>query len=143
MPKMSPEQIDRFLERTRLATLLTNRPDGAPDGVPVWFDWDGTTARFFSAADAPKMARIAADPRIALLVSNEVDEPPGWVRFDGHAVIDTDTDARSLAVDVLAPRYWDLDVPDYRTVVDQWASAPADALAVVALTPDRIRSSAG
>ena len=52
-------------------------------------------------------------------------------------------DARALAVDVIAPRYWDLDVPAYRAVADQRAEAAAEAFVVVQLTPDRIRSSAG
>ena len=62
--------------------------------------------------------------------------------FEGQAVIDTEADAKALAVDVLAPRYWDLTVPDYRGTVDQWASAPAEAFVVIRLEPDRIRSSA-
>ena len=140
MGQMTSDQLDRFLERTRQAILLTNRADGSPDGVPIWFDWDGETARFFSGAGAPKIERIAADPQIALLVTNDIDEAPAWVRFEGRAVIDMDADAKALAVDVLAPRYWDLSEPAYRAVVDQWAQAPAEALVVVRLTPSRIRS---
>ncbi|MEM9464955.1 MAG: pyridoxamine 5'-phosphate oxidase family protein [Actinomycetota bacterium] len=140
---MTPEELDRFLQKTRQGILLTARADGSPDGVPVWFDWDGESVRFFSGTGAPKVDRIRADPRIAMLVCNDVDEAPAWVRFEGRAVIDLEADARSLAVDVLAPRYWDLEVPDYRRIVDQWAQAPSDAFVVVRFTPDRIASSAG
>ena len=143
MPQMTPDQRTAFLERTRQGILLTNRPDGGPDGVPVWFDWDGETLRFFSGAGAPKIERLTADPRMAMLVCNDVDESPAWVRFEGRAVIDMDADAKALAVEVLAPRYWDLDDPRYRAIVDQWADAPADAFVVVRLRPERIRSSAG
>lgn len=141
MAQMTARQMAAFFERTRQAVLLTNAGDGWPDGVPVWFDWDGTTVRFFSATDAPKMTRIASDPRIALLVCNDVDEAPAWVRFEGQAVIDDAADAQALAVDVLAPRYWDLSMPGYAAVVEQWKSAPRDGFVVVRLTPDRIRSS--
>ena len=143
MAVMTSTERDEFLQRTRLGMLLSNRADGAPDGVPVWFYWDGTTVRVFSGAGAPKIDRIAADPRIAILVCNDIDEAPGWIRFEGRAVIDLDADARSLAVDVLAPRYWDLDDPTYASIVAQWAEAPSDAFVVIALTPERIRSSAG
>jgi hypothetical protein len=86
------------------------------------------------------MTRIARDPRIALLVTNDVDEPPAWVRFEGRAVVDSEADAKRLAVEVLAPRYWDLSVPDYAAVVEQWSQAPDDAFVVVRVTPERIRS---
>ena len=141
MASMTPDQMDAFLARTRQAILLTTTPGGSPTGVPVWFDWDGDTVRFFSNATAPKVATIEADPRIALLVTNDVDEAPAWVRFEGRATVDRAADARHLAVDVLAPRYWDLSEPAYASVVERWAAAPEDALVVIGLTPDVIRSS--
>ena len=143
MARMTPEQMDTFFARTRQAILLSLNADGSPDGVPVWFDWDGTSVRIFSGSGAEKIRRIAADPRVAILVSNDVDEAPAWVRFEGRAQIDMDADAKELAVDVLAPRYWDLSVPAYAAVVEQWAQAPGDAFVVITLTPERIRSSAG
>ncbi|MEM9563637.1 MAG: pyridoxamine 5'-phosphate oxidase family protein [Actinomycetota bacterium] len=139
---MTPEQMSAFLERTRQAILLTTEADGRASGVPVWFDWDGETVRIFSGRAAPKVKRIEDDPRISVLVTNDVDEAPAWVSFDGRAHLDTEADAKALAVDVLAPRYWDLDVPGYREVVDQWAEAPADTFVVIRLDPERIRSSA-
>lgn len=142
MAQMTPDQMDAFLARTRQAILLTTTDDGRATGVPVWFDWDGHAVRFFSSATAPKVATIEADPRIALLVTNDTDEGPAWVRFEGRAVVDHAADAKALAVDVLAPRYWDLSEPAYASVVEQWAAAPDDALVVIELTPEAIRSSA-
>ena len=141
MAQMTDEQMTTFLGRTRQAILLTVAADGQASGVPVWFDWDGETVRIFSGREAPKIERIANDPRISVLVTNDVDEPPAWVSFEGRAQIDTVADAKALAVDVLAPRYWDLDDPSYRATVDQWAKAPADAFVVIRLAPERIRSS--
>ena len=93
MPAMTDEQMSTFLDATRQGILLTIGDGGAPDGVPVWFDWDGETLRFFSGAGAPKIERLTADPRMAMLVCNDVDESPAWVRFEGRAVIDMDADA--------------------------------------------------
>ena len=141
MAQMTADQMSSFLGRTRQGILLTSNEDGTADGVPVWFDWDGETVRFFSGATAPKIERLRRDPRMSLLVTNDVDEPPAWVRFEGHAELDPNADAGHLAVEVLAPRYWDLTNPQYAEVVEQWREAPADALVVVQLRPDRIRSS--
>lgn len=141
MASMTDDDLATFFSRTRQGILLTTAPDGGPDGVPIWFDWDGSEVRFFSGSAAPKMDRIRADPRIAVLVTNDLDEPPAWVRFEGRAVIDPSADAKTLAIDVLAPRYWDLDQPGYAAVVSAWADGPPDALTMVRLTPDRIRSS--
>ncbi|MCP3853616.1 MAG: hypothetical protein GY698_02640 [Actinomycetia bacterium] len=142
MPRMTTDQMTRFLERTRQAILLTNTEDGTAHGVPVWFDWDGEAVQFFSGSGAPKVARIANDRRISILVTNTIDEAPAWVCFEGQAQIDLNADAKALAVDVLAPRYWDLDVPEYAAIVDQWTQAPDDAFVVIRLVPEQIRSSA-
>lgn len=141
MAEMTTDQMDEFLSATRQGILLSTRKDGSADGVPVWFDWDGEAVRFFSGSEAPKVARIRSRPTIAMLVTNEIHEPPAWVRFEGTGEIDADADARQLAVDVLAPRYWDLDNPAYAEIVEQWRTAPDDALTVIKLVPDRIRSS--
>lgn len=141
MARMTTDQMSRFFERTRQAILLTTAADGTPSGVPIWFDWDGETVRFFSSAGAPKVQRITEDPRISVLVTNDIDEAPSWVRFEGRAQVDLGADAKALAVDILAPRYWDLDVAHYRSTVEQWSQAPDDAFVVVRLTPERIRSS--
>lgn len=143
MARMTSEQMATFFERTRQAILLSVNADGSPDGVPVWFDWDGVAVRIFSGSGAEKIRRIAADPRVAVLVTNDVDEAPAWVRFEGRAQIDMDADAKTLAIDVLAPRYWDLTLPAYATVIEEWSQAPDDAFVVICLTPETIRSSAG
>lgn len=141
MATMTADQMTTFLERTRQAILLTTDAEGRPNGVPVWFDWDGHAVQIFSSANAPKIRRIEHDPRVSVLVTNEVDEAPAWVSFEGDATIDPDADAKALAVDVLAPRYWDLNIPGYRDTVDQWAAAPNEAFVVIRLEPQRIRSS--
>ena len=143
MPQMTDQERETFLAATRQGILLRTRADGTAHGAPVWFDWDGTTVRIFSSTTAPKVRAIERDPRVSVLVTNDVTEPPAWVRFDGTAVLDHEADAKALAVDVLAPRYWDLSNPDYAEVVDQWRGAPGSAFVVIAMEPDAIRSSTG
>ncbi|MEM7094238.1 MAG: pyridoxamine 5'-phosphate oxidase family protein [Actinomycetota bacterium] len=138
---MTVEQREAFLAKTRQAILLRANGDGTANGAPIWFDWDGTVVRFFSSTAAPKVARIRADPRVSLLVTNDVGEPPEWVRFDGTAVEDDATDAIHFATELLAPRYWDLAQPAYAEVVDQWRAAPSDAFVVFRVVPIRIAAS--
>ena len=140
MAQMSDTELEQFLSKPRQAVFLSTNADGSANGVPVWFDWDGEIVRLFSASTAPKVARVERDPRISLLVTNDFDEAPAWVRFDGRAEIDRDADAKHLAIDVLAPRYWDLSKPDYAAVVDSWRGASDGDFVVIRLRPDRTRS---
>ncbi|MEO1055790.1 MAG: pyridoxamine 5'-phosphate oxidase family protein [Actinomycetota bacterium] len=143
MTQMTAQQLDTFLAKTRQAILLRTNADGTANGAALWYDWDGTSVRMFSMASAPKVTGLKRDPRISVLITNDVDEPPSWVRFDGTAVLDWDDDATSLAVDVLAPRYWDLSNPGAAEVVEQWRSAPAGALVTIRLDPERVVSYSG
>ena len=143
MAEMSETELAAFLSRTRQGIWLTTNSDGDARGVPVWFDWDGSSVRIFSDARAVKVARLRDDPRVSLLVTNDLDEPPAWVRFDGQAAIDPDVDAKAFATEVLAPRYWDLDAPEYASTVAQWRDAPDGALVAIRLQPERVRSSQG
>ncbi|MEM9516984.1 MAG: pyridoxamine 5'-phosphate oxidase family protein [Actinomycetota bacterium] len=144
MAELTAREIASFLEsRTRQGILLRSNADGTANGTPVWFDWDGTAIRVFTGATSPKVRAIERDPRVSMLVINDLDEPPMWVRFDGNALIDRDADAQALATDVLAPRYWDTTDPKIRETLEQWRAAPADFFVVIVLEPNRVRSSVG
>ena len=75
MTAMTDAQADAFLRETRIAKLATLNADGSPTVVPVWFEWDGTSATLFTYYKAPKLARIRRDNRVAL----SVEEPLGAV----------------------------------------------------------------
>jgi general stress protein 26 len=136
-------QRDAFLAKLRLAILMTNRlvaedEASAPIGVPVWFDWNGSTVEMFADVSSPKVKRIEHDPNVSVLVTNEVGEPEAWVAFDG--TIEIKTGGIELATR-LAERYWDLSIPNYRAMLETWQSAP-EAFCQLSLTPTRIRSGA-
>lgn len=128
---------DAFLARPRLGMLLTNRAGGAPIGIPVWFDWTGETVGMFAGRSSPKVGRLQRDPRASLLVANDVGEPEAWVAFDGSVAIE-DPGGVDLATR-LAARYWDLNDPDRRAVLDSWQQSP-NAFCLLTLTPERIRT---
>jgi len=133
----SEESRDAFLEVPRLGILITNRAEGTPIGVPVWFDWSDGVVSMFADKESTKLARLRRDPRASLLVTNVVGEPEAWVAFDGE--ISIDEHAGVELANKLAPRYWDLEDEERRRVLDSWLQAP-EAFCLLTLAPTRIRS---
>lgn len=134
MARMSDEQRDSFLTRPRIASLATVG-GGAPTVVPVWYEWDGSAARIFTTRDSPKVARILADPRVALSVAEPAGVAEAWVTIEGTAAIE-ERGGYALAAR-LAPRYYDAEKA--RRTLDEWR-ALADRWVVLVITPRRIRS---
>ncbi len=131
------ETRDRFLDRPRLGTLSTNRREGTPMGVPVWFEWDGSVVRMFSATTAAKVKRLRNDPRASLLVTNHLDEHENWVAFDGKVTI-SDEGGIELA-ERLAPRYWDLEDSERLETLEVWRKGK-DFMCLLTLDPTQIRT---
>ena len=131
------EDRDAFLATPRTAVLVTNRREGTPMGVPVWYEWDGKVVRMFAGNHTPKVKRLRRDPRASLVVANNIDEDERWVAFDGSVAIE-DGGGFELA-ERLAPRYWDLDDPKKREMFEFWRSV-SDILCVLTLEPTKIRT---
>lgn len=136
MQQMTESQRDAFLQGYRYGIFTTNGGDGIPMPIPLWFEWDGARARFFSGARAPKLRRIQADPRVALLASNNPDEPEQWVLIKGRASV-VEGDAYALA-QRLAARYWDLSDSAHAKTLKSWEN---ESWAIVEIEPDEILSS--
>ena len=134
---MNDERRDEFLAKTRYGYLTTLRQDGAPLTVPVWFEWDGEAVRIFTGKGSTKVKRIQRDPRITLLVANDMDEPESWVAFDGKAVIE-DKGGIELA-EQLAHKYWDLSNPTQKATLANWQKH-GDSFCLIVLRPEQIRT---
>lgn len=140
MPTTTPASDDFLARRPRYAMLTTLRRDGSPTTVPVWYEWDGRVVSMFCGSTSSKLTRLRNDPRVTVVVSNEVDEPEDWVAFDGTARIE-EAGGLELA-ERLAPRYWDLDDPGRAASLEQWREAGADAFRLVVVEPTAIRAHA-
>jgi len=116
---MTPDEARSRFTAARVARLATVDAEGTPHIVPVTFALEGD--RIVSAVDAkPKrgkplrrLANIAANPRISLLV-DDYDEDwrrLWWARADGAARIVDDGPELTSAFDLLRERY-----AQYRTV---------------------------
>ncbi|MCB8945384.1 MAG: PPOX class F420-dependent oxidoreductase [Ardenticatenaceae bacterium] len=134
---MNLEDREQFLAKTRLGILTTLRRDGSPISVPVWFDWDGTAVRVFTGKDSTKVKRLRHDPRLTLLVVNDVGEPEAWVAFEGRATIENEGGIE--LAEKLAAKYWDLTNPQHKATLENW-QAHGDTFCLITLHPDRIRT---
>lgn len=117
--------------------LTTLRRDGSPVTVPVWYEWDGQRILMFCGADSAKLKRIEHDPRVTVVVANDVDEVEYWVSFDGDAEVEPG--GFDLA-ERLAGRYWDLEDRGRASTLELWRSAKDDGFRQITLTPSRVRT---
>ena len=140
MTKLTDADRDAFLAETRIGILSTAGEDGWPISVPVWFEWDGSHARVFTSATSPKVGRLERDPRVSLLVVNNVGEQEYWVAIKGQFEIREDG-AAELAKR-LAERYWDMTDEDHKKTVEMWVAESA-SLRLLEIVPTQIRSYGG
>jgi PPOX class probable F420-dependent enzyme len=70
-----------------VAWLTTGRSDGQPQGLPVWFVWDGESFLIYSQPDRRKLKNITRNPRLNL---NSSARGGDVVRVEGTAAVDDD-----------------------------------------------------
>ncbi|CDO86354.1 F420-dependent protein [Mycobacterium triplex] len=125
-----------------VARLATSSADGKPHLVPVVFavleaSSEGSRDTVYTAIDAkPKsthrlrrLANIASNPQVSLLVDHYADEwtQLWWVRADGAAAIHTDGAALHTGYQLLRAKYRQyqsvsLNGPVIAITVHRWAS---------------------
>lgn len=129
---MTKRDVEEFLSRPNIATLVTLREDGAPGAAPLWFEWDGWRALMFSPWSTAKVKRLRVEPRCAVSIAAPIGEPPAWVTIEGTAVVGPG------GIDLarrLAPLYYRAEAA--AAALARWESAP-DELALLTVTPRRI-----
>tara|TARA_R110002072_G_scaffold56097_5_gene145543 strand:- start:3943 stop:4341 length:399 start_codon:yes stop_codon:yes gene_type:complete len=125
-----------LLNSVRLGILVSQRSNGQPIGVPIWFDWNGETIQFFAGGDSKKVKRLEMNPDMSLLVTNNVGEPEGWIAFDGQARLCVGGGIE--LAETLALRYWDMDKVENQTKLAAWKAFP-DAFVRYEMKPEKIR----
>ena len=131
---MTDAERDAFLRETRIGTLCTLNEDGSPNALPLWFEWDGATARMFSSRDAGKVRRLRRDPRASLTVAAPVGAPEAWVTVEGTVAI-LDEGGKELGLK-LAHVYYE--GARREEAIAEWSQR--DDWVLLELTPTRIRS---
>ena len=67
--------ITNFLDRHRILTLATNRPDGWPQATTVAYVNEGLTLYCFISRLSQKYANIRRDPRVSIAIAVDFDDP--------------------------------------------------------------------
>jgi PPOX class probable F420-dependent enzyme len=107
--EMTPEQIEAFLmEGTRTAKLATTMADGGPHVMPVWFIVEDGEIVFNTGADTVKGRNLRRDPRVALVVDEEI-APYGFVHIRGTATLGEDPEELLRTATLIGGRYMGAD----------------------------------
>src|SRR5919204_5045708 len=84
------QRVGRRLRSEPILWLVTVRPDGTPQPVPIWFIWDGKRIVLYSQPNTPKLRNIARSPKVALHFDGNGDGGDIIV-ISGEAKIDPQT----------------------------------------------------
>jgi len=75
MKRQFKQQIIDLLDRHRIMTVATSRPDGWPQATVVGYANDGLIVYCLIARDSQKFANIARDRRVSLAIANDYPQP--------------------------------------------------------------------
>jgi len=100
-------EILDILDRHRIMTIATLRPDGWPQATTVGFANEGLTLYFLCGPESQKAANIARDNRVSLTIDRDTDQ---FVHIKGlsmaaHAERMTDRDEGMMAMGLMFSRY--------------------------------------
>lgn len=134
---MSGEEIARFLETSRIATLATLGRAGLPHLTAMWFALLDGEIWFETKAKSQKAVNLRRDPRVTVLVEagDTYDQLRG-VSIEGRAEIVEDPE-RLFAVGVSVwERYTGPYTPELRPFVEQMLHKRV----AVRVVPERVRT---
>ncbi len=132
---MNKSEIDIFLKKTQIATLVTLNSDGSPNAMPLWYEWNGEKLRMFSSHNTGKIRRLKQDNRACVGVHDPVGVPESWVTVEGTIEL-KDTGGRELALK-LVPIYYS-EKKKIEKTLEVWSKKTNWVL--LELTPSRILS---
>jgi nitroimidazol reductase NimA-like FMN-containing flavoprotein (pyridoxamine 5'-phosphate oxidase superfamily) len=74
MDKAIKTKILSLLDKHRIMTLATLRPDGWPQATTVGYVNEGLTLYFLCGLDSQKAANLARDNRVSLTIDHDADQ---------------------------------------------------------------------
>ena len=128
---MTPELRDAvlgILDKHRIMTLATNRPDGWPQATVVGYANDGLKIYCFVSRLGQKFANIVRDPRVSAAIAGDVPNPLDikGLSLAGKAYALTESTEFDRAYDVFLKRY-----PEYKS----WPRPSLAASPMIRITP--------
>lgn len=90
--KLTPEQIDEYLDQPLLARMATASVATAqPHVVPVWYLWDGQSIWVHGHSGTRKFKELAANPACSIAIDHATSGVDFWaVLLEGQAELITD-----------------------------------------------------
>ena len=95
MPRLSPQEVDEYLDGPHVAHFASLRRNGAPHISPVWYRWQagsepGTgTVTVVSGASAVKTRNIRRNPQVSISIATD-EWPYQYVILEGDATVTDD-----------------------------------------------------
>lgn len=104
--KMTPGEVDAFLQGRRVLNVATNGLSGHPHVVAMWYGFHGGKVAFWTFAKSQKVLNLRRDPKMSALVEDgeTYDELRG-VELVGDGTIVEDHDAVVAIGRSVAERY--------------------------------------
>lgn len=91
--KMTDEEVQRFLERSRTVTMATIGPNGTPHLVAMWYALIDGKIWFETKAKSQKVQNLLRNDRISCMVeAGQTYDQLRGVSIEGRAVISEDPD---------------------------------------------------
>ena len=108
----------RILEAPNFSSIATTMPDGAPHVSTVWIDLDGDDVLVNTAEGLVKTENVRRDPRVAISVFDQQQDPYEQVVIHG-SVVDITPDGADEHIDRLARKYLGVDAYPWRDTSEQ------------------------
>jgi PPOX class probable F420-dependent enzyme len=134
---MSDAEISEFMARSRIATLATIGPNGAPHLTAMWYALIDGELWFETKAKSQKAVNLRRDPRITcMLEAGQTYDQLRGVSIEGHAEIIDDPD-KLWAVGVSV---WERYTGPYSEEVRPFVEQMLHKRIAIRVVPDRLRS---
>ena len=134
---MSDAEISEFLQRSRIATLATIGPNGAPHLTAMWYALIDGEIWFETKAKSQKAVNLGRDPRVTCMVeAGQTYDQLRGVSIEGRAEIIDDPD-KLFAVGVSV---WERYTGPYSEEVRPLVEQMLNKRIAVRVVPDRLRS---
>jgi PPOX class probable F420-dependent enzyme len=99
-----PDDVRALFEAPNYVHVATVMPDGAPHSVPIWARLEGERIAFFTQAGSRKARNLAADPRVALSVTDH-QNPYSMAQVRGRVTETLEGDAALEVIDRISIKY--------------------------------------
>ncbi len=115
--RMTPDELDEFLNRERTARVATVSPNGEPHVAPLWFVWLDGKIYMNSLNRSRRMRHVERGSRVAVCVDagEEYGELHGAVLYGTFRPVDDPEESARVRA-LFGQKYWSgMEIPEVRS----------------------------